>query len=83
MRPGLGAGSIPGRRKVWLPPGEQVAGRIIRGEAVKNKTLNSTVGFASLLLILLPAALALLYVRAFRVSVIFSNAWSMARIFDE
>ncbi len=83
MRPGLGAGSIPGRRKVWLPPGEQVAGRIIRGEAVKNKTLNSTVGFASLLLILLPAALALLYIRAFGVSVIFSDAWSMARIFDE
>ena len=54
-----------------------------RGGAVKNKTLDSIVGFASLLLILLPAVLALLYVRTFGVSVVFFDAWSMARIFGE
>ncbi|CAA9446864.1 MAG: hypothetical protein AVDCRST_MAG28-955 [uncultured Rubrobacteraceae bacterium] len=41
------------------------------------------VGFVSLVLILLPAALALLYVRSFGVSVVFSDAWSMARTFGE
>ncbi len=83
MRPGLSADSILDRRKARFPPGEHVAGQITRGEAIKNKTLHSIVGFASLLLILLPAALALLYVRAFGVSVVFFDAWSIARIFGE
>jgi len=41
------------------------------------------VRFVSYLLILLPAVLAVLYVRAFDVSVVFFDAWLVVRLFDK
>ena len=48
-----------------------------------KKTFDYVVGLVSCLLVLLPAALALLYVRAFGVSVVFSDAWAMVPLFDK
>ncbi|MCA1728147.1 MAG: hypothetical protein LC751_01655 [Actinobacteria bacterium] len=45
--------------------------------------LGYVIGLVSCLLILLPAALAFLYMRAFGVSVVFSDAWSMVPPFDK
>jgi hypothetical protein len=45
--------------------------------------LSNASGFVSSLLILLPAVLALLYVRAFGVSVVYFDAWSVVRLFDK
>ncbi len=49
----------------------------------KTKTLDYLIVFFSLLLILLPAALAVLYVRTFGVSVVDSDAWSVVILFDK
>jgi hypothetical protein len=49
----------------------------------KTGILDHTIRLVSYLLILLPAALALLYVRAFGVSVVFTDAWAMVSIFDK
>ena len=48
----------------------------------KQRLLTNAIGLISCLLILLPAVFAWLYVRAFGVSVVFSDAWSIARFFD-
>lgn len=48
-----------------------------------TRTLGYVTGIVSCLLILLPAVLAFLYVRAFGVSVVFSDAWSMVPLFDK
>jgi len=54
-----------------------------KGENVeKQRLLTSTLGLISCFLILLPAVFAWLYVRAFGVSVVFFDAWSMVRLFD-
>jgi hypothetical protein len=49
----------------------------------KTRILDYAIGLVSCLLILLPAASALLYVRAFGVSVVFTDAWSMVPLFDK
>ena len=49
----------------------------------KTEVFNRLVGLASCLLVLAPAALALLYVRAFGVSVVIADAWPMTRLFDK
>jgi len=55
-----------------------------KGEnAEKQRFLPSTIRLVSYLLILLPAALGVLYVRAFGVSVVFGDAWSMLRLFEK
>ncbi len=51
--------------------------------AKKTKALDYAVVVTSCLLILLPAVLAWLYVRAFGVNVVFGDAWSVVRLFDE
>jgi len=50
-----------------------------------NKTgiLDYAIRFVSCLLILLPAALGVLYVRAFGVSVVYYDAWSVVPLFDK
>ncbi len=48
----------------------------------KTTTLGYTIRFICYLLILLPAALGMLYVRAFGVSVVQRDAWSMVPLFD-
>ena len=54
------------------------------GESVKKtEVFNRLVGLTSSLLILVPAALALLYVRAFGVSVVIADAWPMTRLFEK
>lgn len=53
-------------------------------ENVRNTgTLGYAIGLISWFLILLPAALGMLYVRTFGVSVVFSDAWSMVPLFDK
>ena len=49
----------------------------------KTEVFNRLVGLVSCLLVLVPAALALLYVRAFGVSVVIADAWPMTRLFDK
>lgn len=49
----------------------------------KTEVFNRLVGLTSCLLVLVPAALALLYVRAFGVSVVIADAWPMTRLFDK
>lgn len=49
----------------------------------ETRTVSYAIGLVCWLLILLPAALAFLYVRAFGVSVVFSDAWSMVPLFDK
>jgi hypothetical protein len=49
----------------------------------KTRTLNYVIGLVSCLLVLLPAALALLYVHAFGVDVVFGDAWSVVRLLNE
>ena len=49
----------------------------------KAKALDHAIGLISCLLILLPAVFSLLYVHAFGVSVVFSDAWSMVPLFDK
>jgi hypothetical protein len=49
----------------------------------RTGAVNYVTRLVSYLLILLPAALAFLYVRAFGVSVVFADAWSMVRLFDK
>jgi hypothetical protein len=46
------------------------------------KALNYVIGLVSGLLILLPAALALLYVRGFGVSVVYFDAWPIVLLFE-
>jgi hypothetical protein len=45
--------------------------------------LSNASSFVSYFLILLPAVLALLYVRAYGVSVVYFDAWSVVRLFDK
>jgi len=52
------------------------------GNVKKHILLTKAIGLISCLLILLPAVFAWLYVRAFGVSVVFGDAWSIARFFD-
>jgi hypothetical protein len=55
-----------------------------QGENVeKQRFLPNTIRLVSYLLILLPAALGVLYVRAFGVNVVFGDAWSMVRLFEK
>jgi hypothetical protein len=57
-----------------------------RNEAIparKTRAPAHAIRFVSCLLLLLPPALALLYVRAFGVNVVFADAWSMVRLFDK
>ena len=49
----------------------------------KTEIRNSATKLISFVFILLPAVFALLYVRAFGVSVVFADAWSMVRLFDK
>src|SRR5918998_1714538 len=49
----------------------------------RTGAVNYVTRLVSYLLILLPAGLAFLYVRAFGVSVVFADAWSMVRLFDK
>ena len=49
----------------------------------RTEVFHRVVGLTSCLLVLLPAAVALLYVRAFGVSVVVSDAWPMVRLFDK
>jgi hypothetical protein len=49
---------------------------------IRKKIFGKAIGFVSYLFILLPAALGVLYVRAFGVSVVKGDAWSIVRLFD-
>jgi hypothetical protein len=49
----------------------------------KARILDYLIGLVSYLLILLPAALGALYVHAFGVSVVYSDAWSVVSLFDK
>ncbi len=49
----------------------------------KTRTLDHVIKFFSLLLILLPAAFGVLYVRAFGVSVVDGDAWTVVILFDK
>jgi hypothetical protein len=49
----------------------------------ETRTVSYVIGLVSWFLILLPPALAFLYVRAFGVSVVFSDAWSMVPLFGK
>ncbi len=57
---------------------------VLKGSRIltKSKTLGYTIRFICYLLILLPAALGVLYVHAFGVSVVRRDAWSMVPLFD-
>jgi hypothetical protein len=55
-----------------------------KGENVKRqRLLTNTIWLTSCLLVLLPAVLAWLYVRAFGVNVVFGDSWSVVRLFGE
>ncbi len=49
----------------------------------KTGILDYAIGLVSCLLVLLPAALGVLYVRAFGVSVVYYDAWSVVPLFDK
>jgi len=49
----------------------------------RTRNLDRIIRFVGYLLILLPAALGFLYVRAFGVSVVQRDAWSMVPLFDK
>jgi hypothetical protein len=53
------------------------------GSSKKRSVADYAVGAVSCLLIVLPAALGFLYVRAFGVSVVFADAWSMVSLFKK
>jgi len=52
-----------------------------RAKALRRETLNPIVGLLSWLLVILPAAFGFLYVRAFGVNVVYTDAWSMVAFF--
>jgi hypothetical protein len=65
-------------------PAEQATREIKEAKtAQRTGILHHAIRLVSCLLILLPAALALLYVRAFGVSVVFADAWSMVPLFNK
>jgi hypothetical protein len=77
-------GSIPGWQMARLfakKANGQMDGK--GGNARGRNLLAGTIGLVSCLLILLPAVLALIYVRAFGVSVVFGDAWAMVPLFDK
>src|SRR5215210_3001934 len=71
--------SIPISNRKTQMTVEQTEARTLK----KTKTLDYAIGVFSLLLSLLPAALGVLYVHTFGVSVVYSDAWTVVPLFDK